>query len=213
MEKLPIGRPSKSQEKQKRLHYSVWVTESEKKLIDGLASQAGLPASQFFLTQVIDKQIKTQRKKAWPKSIEPYMLGINKISGMLSLIALKTKDRDMQQSNNWLQSSECIKWLNKLILLRVFEDFEFPQLKNSITIIEEKSRLLFWQIDTRNDFHGKSEILELVNNVNKIALNLLSSFQKHYLEDNTPKVFEQFWSAEMDIHQEIKKIKNELLKL
>ncbi len=213
MELNTKGRPPKSTEKQKRLHYSVWVTESEKKLIDGLASQAGLPASQFFLTQVIDKQIKTQRKKAWPKSIEPYMLGINKISGMLSLIALKTKDRDMQQSNNWLHSSECIKWLNKLILLRVFEDFELPQLKNSLTIMEEKSRLLFWQINNTNGFQGKNEILELVNKINQIALNLLSSFHKHYLEDNTPKIFEQFWSVEMDIHQEIKKIKDELLKL
>lgn len=213
MEKLPIGRPSKGQEKQKRLHYSVWVTEAEKKTIDQLAQQSGLPASQFFLTQIIDKKIKTQRKKSWPNSIEPYALAITKFSGMLSLLALKTKDRDMQQSNNWLHSSEIIKWLNKLILLRVFEDFEFPQLKNSLLSIEGKTRKLFWQINSLPESMDKSEILENINHLNKMAGNLLSSFEKHYMDENTPKTLQQFWSAEMDIHQEIKKIKNELLKL
>lgn len=213
MEHFAKGRPPKSKEKQKRLHFSVWVTEAEKKMIDALASQAGLPASQFFITQVIDKPIKTQRKKSWPNSIAPYALAIAKISGMLSLLALKTKDRDMQQSTNWLQSSECIKWLNKLILLRVFEDFEFPQLKNSLMTIEERTRLLFWQIESTMEFEGKSEILENINRINKVAGQLLSSFQKQYIDDYTPKIFEQYWSAEMDIHQEIRKIKNELLKL
>ena len=207
------GRPAKSPEKQKRLHYSVWVTEAEKKTIDILAQQAGLPASQFFLSQIIDKKIKTQRKKSWPNSLEPYALAIAKISGMLSLLALKTKDRDMQQSNNWLHSSEIIKCINKLILLRVFEDFEFPQLKNTLTKIEEESRILFWQIDALPDVVNRSEILGNINYLNKIAGDLLSSFEKHYEDSLTSKTYQELWSAEMDVHQEIKKIKNELLKL
>jgi hypothetical protein len=213
MENNPIGRPVKSKEKQKRLHYSVWVTEAEKKTIDQLAQQSGLPASQFFLTQVIDKKIKTQRKKSWPNSIEPYALAINKFSGILSLLALKTKDKDMRQAKNWLESSEHIKWISKMIMLRVFEDFDFPKLKNSLIQIEETSRLLFWQIDLAIDFAGKNEILEVVNRMNKTSQNLLLSFEQHYIDENTPKVFQEFWSVEMDILQEIKKIKTEILKL
>lgn len=203
----------KQKNTKKRYHFTVWVNNDEREIVDKLIQQTGLPASQFFLTQVIDKKIKTQRRKSWPNSIEPYALAIAKFSGMLSLLALKTKDRDMQQSANWLQSSECIKWLNKLILLRVFEDFEFPQLKNSLVNIEENTRLLFWQLDSSVEFEGKSKLLENTNRLNKIASQLLLSFEKQYIENSTPKVFEQFWSAEMDIFQEIKKIKNELLKL
>lgn len=178
MEDNPKGRPVKSKEKQKRLHYSVWVTEAEKKTIDQLAQQSGLPASQFFLTQVIDKKIKTQRKKSWPNSIEPYALAINKFSGILSLLAFKTKDKDMRQAKNWIESSEHIKWISKMIMLRVFEDFDFPKLKNCLMKIGENSRLLFWQIDSAIDFAGKNEILEVANRMNKTSQNLLLSFEQ-----------------------------------
>jgi hypothetical protein len=213
MGNITLGRPPKPIQKRKRLHYSVWVNEVEKKIIDQLASQSGLPVSQFFLTQIIDKPIKTQRKKFWPKSIEPYALAINKISGMLSLLAIKTKDRDMQQSRNWIESSEHIKWLSKLIMLRVFEDFDFPNLKNTLSNIETQSKELYWKIEVNNDFQAKIELLKLASKVNTESKELLDSFEKHYIEENTPNHFLEFWSNEIDIHQEIKKIKTELLKL
>jgi hypothetical protein len=213
MESTILGRPPKPIQKRKRLHYSVWVTETEKKTIDQLANQSGLPVSQFFLTQIIDKPIKTQRKKSWPKSIEPYALAINKISGMLSLLAIKTKDKDLQQSKNWLESSEHTKWISKMMMLRVFEDFDFPQMKNTLVKIQENSKLLYWQIDSLGEFNLKNEMLQNANKINRQIQNLLSSFQQHYIEENTPNIFQEFWSAEIDIHEEIKKIKNELLKL
>jgi hypothetical protein len=213
MENKTLGRPQKPLQKRKRLHYSVWVTETEKKTIDQLANQSGLPVSQFFLTQIIDKKIKTQRKKSWPNSITPYASAINKFSGMLSFLALKTKDKDMHQSKNWIESSEHIKWISKMIMLRVFEDFDFPILKNSLVKIEENSRLLAWQINSLAEFQEQNEILEVANRINKYSQNLLTSFEQHYIDENTPKVFQEFWSEEMDIHQEIKKIKAELLKL
>lgn len=213
MENTTLGRPPKPIQKRKRLHYSVWVNEVEKKIIDELASQSGLPVSQFFLTQIIDKPIKTQRKKFWPKSIEPYALAINKISGMLSLLAIKTKDREMQQSRNWLESSEHIKWISKLIMLRVFEDFDFPNLKSTLNKIEIDSKELYWKIEVLEDFQTKNELAKLITNINNQCKNLLDSFEAHYIEENTPKNFIEFWSNEIDIHQEIKKIKSELLKL
>ena len=213
MDNKAIGRPPKPIQNKKRLHYSVWVTEAEKKTIDQLALQAGLPVSQFFLTQLIDKKIKTPRKKTWPNSIEPYALAINKFSGMLSLLALKTKDKDMRQATNWIESSEHIKWISKMIMLRVFEDFDFPLLKNSLMKIEENSRLLTWQLDSVLDFQGKNEILEVATRIQKTSKNLLDSFEQHYIDENTPKVFQEYWSSEMDILQEIKKIKTEILNL
>ena len=59
----------------------------------------------------------------------------------------------------------------------------------------------------------KDEILGNINYLNKIAGDLLSSFEKHYEDSLTSKTYQELWSAEMDVHQEIKKIKNELLKL
>jgi hypothetical protein len=207
------GRPPKPVEKQKRLHFSVWVTEKEKKTIEELAFQAGLPVSQFFLTQIINKPIKTPRKKAWPKSLEPYAGAISKLSGLLSLLAIKTKDKDMQQSTDWRITAECVKWLNKLILMRVFQDFEFPELKKSILTIEQKLKLIYWQLNSIGHFEEQAEMLTQLSHVNKLAQTLLASFEKQYIDEVTPSAFEQFWSAEMNIHQEIKKIKNELLKL
>ena len=69
MEKKTKGRPAKSATKRKRLHYSVWVSAEEKKQIDALIAQSNLPASQFFLTQVIEKPIQRPKKKSLPKSV------------------------------------------------------------------------------------------------------------------------------------------------
>jgi hypothetical protein len=210
---IKIGRPIKSIQRKKLLHYCIYVTIEEKATIDKLIKSSGLSASQFLLTQVIDKPIKTQRRKSWPDSIMPYALAINKFSGMLSLLALKTKDKDMRQATNWIESSEHIKWISKMIMLRVFEDFDFPLLKNSLMKIEENSRLLTWQLDSVLDFQGKNEILAVATRIQKTSKNLLDSFEKHYIDENTQKVFQEYWSSEMDILQEIKKIKAEILKL
>ncbi len=211
MEKLLKGRPSKAKEKQKRMSYSVWVNEEEKQIIDKMVLESGLPASIFFISQIIEKEIRTPRKKNWPASIAPYMIVINKLAGLLALFGLKTKDKEMVQSKNWIRSSENIKWISTLVMLRVFEEFDFPRLKNSLVKINELSKHLYWQTESLKDTN--EEIGKLAGNINKLSDTILKGFELHYVEQHTPSNMKEFWSAEMDVHLEIEKIKTELLKL
>ena len=61
-----MGRPPKPAQKKKRLQYAVWVSAEEKAVIDKLIEAANVSASQFFLTQVIEKPIQRPKKKTLP---------------------------------------------------------------------------------------------------------------------------------------------------
>ena len=208
MEKKTKGRPAKPSQKRKRLHYSVWVSAEEKQQIDQLIEQANLPASQFFLTQVIEKPIQRPKKKTLPKSVIQYVSMLDKLSGLLALVVLKTKDRDMQQAGNWLQSSQNIKWISHLIALRIFEDFDFPKLKNKLLAIQEEAQLLYMHLDI---MHQK-EILPHASKLYHHSKELLDSFEKHYQKQEEPAALKKCWETS-NIHEEIENVKEKLLKL
>ena len=91
----------------------------EKKQIDALIAQSNLPASQFFLTQVIEKPIQRPKKKSLPNSVVEQISTLEKLSGLLALSVLKTKDKAMI-AENWQQSSQNVKWITNLIVLKIF---------------------------------------------------------------------------------------------
>ena len=212
MEKQTKGRPAKSATKRKRLHYSVWVSAEEKKQIDTLIAQSNLPASQFFLTQVIEKPIQRPKKKSLPKSVIEQISTLEKLSGLLALSVLKTKDKAMI-AENWQQCSQNVKWITNLIVLKIFEDFDFPNLKNKLCKIKEDAQLLFWQLEINIKSEEQKELLAFASKLYHHSKELLESFEKHYQSQAEPIRFQKLWHEEMDIHKEIENIKSELLKL
>jgi hypothetical protein len=211
MEKKTKGRPAKSATKRKRLHYSVWVSAEEKKQVDALIAQSNLPASQFFLTQVIEKPIQRPKKKTLPKSVVEQISTLEKLSGLLALSVLKTKDKAMI-AENWQQSSQNVRWITNLIVLKIFEDFDFPNLRNKLCRIKEEAQLLYWQLELNIKSEEQKELLAFASKLHYHSKELLESFEKHYQSQSEPIRFQKFWDGEMDIHKEIEKIKSELLK-
>ena len=211
MEKKTKGRPAKPTAKRKRLHYSVWVSAEEKKQIDALIAQSNLPASQFFLTQVIEKPIQRPKKKTLPKSVVEQISTLEKLSGLLALSVLKTKDKAMI-AENWQQSSQNVKWITNLIVLKIFEDFDFPNLRNKLCKIKEDAQLLFWQLEVNIKSEGQKELLSFASKLHHHSKELLESFEKHYQSQVEPVPFQKLWIEDMDIHKEIENIKSELLK-
>lgn len=211
MEKKTKGRPAKPTAKRKRLHYSVWVSAKEKKQIDALIAQSNLPASQFFLTQVIEKPIKRPKKKSLPKSVIEQISTLEKLSGLLALSVLKTKDKAMI-AENWQQSSQNVRWITNLIVLKIFEDFDFPNLRNKLCRIKEDAQLLYWQLELNSKTEEQNEILSFSSRLHHNSKELLESFKKHYQNQIEPVRFQQLWLEEMDIHKEIENIKSDLLK-
>ena len=211
MEKKTKGRPAKPTAKRKRLHYSVWVSAEEKKQIDALIAQSNLPASQFFLTQVIAKPIQRPKKKSLPKSVIEQISTLEKLSGLLALSVLKTKDKAMI-AENWQQSSQNVRWITNLIVLKIFEDFDFPNLRNKLCRIKEDARLLYWQLGLNSKTEEQNELLGFSSRLHHNSKELLASFEKHYQNQIEPVRFQQLWLEEMDIHKEIENIKSDLLK-
>lgn len=211
MEKKTKGRPAKPTAKRKRLHYSVWVSAEEKKQIDALIAQSNLPASQFFLTQVIEKPIKRPKKKSLPKSVIEQISTLEKLSGLLALSVLKTKDKAMI-AENWQQSSQNVRWITNLIVLKIFEDFDFPNLRDKLCRIKEDAQLLYWQLELNSKTEEQKELLSFSGRLHHNSKDLLESFEKHYQSQAEPLRFQKLWLEEMDIHKEIENIKSDLLK-
>ena len=211
MTQSKLGRPPKAPQKRKRLQYSVWVSAEEKQQIDKLIEQSNLSASQFFLSQVIDKPIQRPKKKSLPKAIVEHIVHLEKLSGLLALSVLKTKDKPMV-ADNWLKSSQNIKWITQLIALRVFEDFDFPSLKSTLINIVTNTETLYQYLDKMLGGINREKILNTVSQLYHQSKNLLNSFEAHYETKETPPRFRQLWHEDFDIHQEIINIKNELQK-
>jgi len=205
MEKKPKGRPVKQQAK--RLHYSVWVSAEEKTKIDQLVAESNLPASQFFLTQIIEKPIQRPKKKSLPPSVVKQMEHLEKLSGLLALSVLKTKDKDML-STAWQQSSQHVKWICQLAALRIFEDFDFPFFKNTLSKLQDQAQQLFLRLDHTQ----QKELLPIASSVFHQAKSLAEAYEKHYQYQSEPLAIQQYWEESMDIHQAIEQLKNNLLK-
>lgn len=205
MEKKPKGRPLKQQAK--RLHYSVWVSAEEKKQIDQLVAESNLPASQFFLTQIIEKPIQRPKKKSLPPSVVKQMEHLEKLSGLLALSVLKTKDKEML-STAWQQSSQHVKWICQLVALRIFEDFDFPFFKNTLSKLQDQAQQLYVCLEHTQ----QKELLPIASSVFHQAKSLTEAYNNHYQYPNEPLVIQQYWEESLDIHQAIEQLKKNLLK-
>lgn len=207
MEDKPKGRPPKPSRKRKRLQYSVWVSAEEKEVIDQMIEESNLPASQFFLTQVIEKPIRRPRKKSLPQAVVEHVKTLGKLAGLLSLGILKTKDKDMAQSYNWQQSGRNVKWISELLTLYIFEDFDFPRLRQSLTKIKEQSYRLHFQLNDKADAENKAMAATLYRRCDE----LLTSFEGHYKQSSYTPFSGMIWEEDFDVHHRINSIKNEIV--
>jgi hypothetical protein len=210
MEKKNKGRPTKSASKRKRLQYSVWVSAEEKQQIDKLIDASNLSASQFFLTLAINKPFERPKKKTLPKGVAEQISNLEKLSGLLALSALKTKDK-LMLAESWQRSSQTVKWITRLISLWIFAEFDLPSFKQNLKLIEEKSKFLYWQLDTLIGSYDKAEIVGVISQINQITNELITSFGKQF-EANNPSIFQTIWQEDFDVHQEIEQLKQNLLK-
>ena len=136
MQKLPKGRPTVADKKRKKAHYSVWLSTEQKEEIDTLIKASNLPASQFFLTQVLERPIKRPNKKHIPANVAKKIVNLEKLSGLLSLSVLKTKDREMI-ADNWAVSSQNVRLLIEVIKCWIFHDFELLQMNKMLETLHE----------------------------------------------------------------------------
>ncbi len=210
MEKRTKGRPPKPAPKRKRLQYSVWVSAEEKTQIDKLIDASNLSASQFFLTLAINKPFERPKKKTLPKGVAEQISSLEKLSGLLALSALKTKDK-LMLAESWRESSQTVKWITRLIGLWIFAEFDLPSFKQNLKLIEEKLKFLYWQLDTFIESPDKAEILGVISQINQITNELIISFGKQF-EANNPPIFQTIWQESFDVHREIDLLKQNLLK-
>jgi hypothetical protein len=210
MEKRTKGRPPKPAPKRKRLQYSVWVSAEEKTQIDKLIDASNLSASQFFLTLAINKPFERPKKKTLPKGVAEQISSLEKLSGLLALSALKTKDK-LMLAESWRESSQTVKWITRLIGLWIFAEFDLPSFKQNLKLIEEKLKFLYWQLDAFIESPDKAEILGVISQINQITSELIISFGKQF-EANNPPIFQTIWQESFDVHREIDLLKQNLLK-
>ena len=210
MEKRTKGRPPKPAPKRKRLQYSVWVSAEEKTQIDKLIDASNLSASQFFLTLAINKPFERPKKKTLPKGVAEQISSLEKLSGLLALSALKTKDK-LMLAESWRESSQTVKWITRLIGLWILAEFDLPSFKQNLKLIEEKLKFLYWQLDAFIESPDKAEILGVISQINQITSELIISFGKQF-EANNPPIFQTIWQESFDVHREIDLLKQNLLK-
>lgn len=206
MENNIKGRPTKSEEKRKRLQFSVWVSAEEKKIVDGLIAASNLPASQFFLALAIDKPMSKPKKRLLPQNVMDKITTLEKLAGLFGLSVLKTKDRDYI-SLAWAESSQYLKMITQLLLVWIFQEFDLPNQRKLLQVNMEKANALHQYLETiLVESPNKNEILNLVAKIYQNSKVLLSDFEKHYkiLEIQKLTVNWQESISETDIHEAIK---------
>lgn len=200
------GRPEKSPKVRKRNHYSVWATDEQKRLLDIEILQSNMSASQFFITQVIQHPVKRPKKKTLPKAVVDKIINLEKLSGLLALSVLKTKDIDFV-SKNWLQSSQDVKLLVRIIFLWIFEDFELPSLKKDLKTMQ--NQILELNLILETVFGGNQKAIEVTNHLGQIyhkVKKLLLDFDRYYLNTEMPIEIKELQMKDSNIHFEIKKL-------
>lgn len=207
MQKSSKGRPAVAEKQRKDQHYSVWLSTEQKREIDELIKASNLPASQFFLTQVLERPIKRPNKKHIPANVAQKIVNLEKLSGLLSLSVLKTKDREMI-ADNWAVSSQNVRTLIEVIKCWVFHDFALPQMNKMLEALDEN------MLDTIEIIEGitlipEEEKLFLVDRIRQeenMLKKIKNDFQNHYLIKeiliNSP-----WLESELDdIHKQIKSL-------
>ena len=205
MKKLNKGRPVVAEESRKKAHYSVWLTTEQKKKIDALIKASNLSASQFFLTQVLEYPIKRPLKKSIPKNVLIKIVNLEKLSGLLSLCVLKTKDKQMIPTD-WAISAQNVRLIIEILKRWIFQDFEIPQLNKSFEELKQrilKTKELF-ELNILISSQDKMLLLESICQQEEIANNMIHDFQEHYLL-NEIWINSPWQTLELDdIHKEIK---------
>jgi hypothetical protein len=187
METLVKGRPKKDENKIKPTHYSVWVTAQEKKLLDIEIEKSNLSASQFFVVLALNSPIKRPKKKSLPHIVADKITSLEKLSGLLSLSALKAKDKEMI-ANDWRESSQNIRFLSKIITAWIFEDFEFPQHRKTMESASPKLEGLYSYLKSilpHNE--NKKTVLEMVSSLYHKNIETLKEYDAHFEFNELPK--------------------------
>ncbi|WP_342086167.1 hypothetical protein [Dyadobacter sp. OTU695] len=86
------------------------------------------------MTLALDIPFKRPEKRTLPKATADTIRILEQLAGALSVAVLKTKGHQML-SAQWEQSSQRIKLLADLITLWIFENFEIPSFKKSLSQI------------------------------------------------------------------------------
>jgi hypothetical protein len=199
------GRP-KSEETKKH-HFTVWVSEIQKKEVQKLVQTSGLSASEFFLHLALNHRLKLPKRKGLPATVLDRIQLLEKLSGVLTLIAIKTKDKDLL-SNEWLESSTNVKQISTLLLLWIFEDFDFS--KNRITLKSIEATMAKLKLEISKEiieFKAKEKVIKQIESIEILAKSTLENYEKYfqveYFDKLIPKEFEL---NGLTIHEKIKEV-------
>ena len=209
METIVKGRPKKDENKIKPTHYSVWVTTQEKKLLDIEIEKSNLSASQFFVVLALNSPIKRPKKKSLPQTVADKITTLEKLSGLLSLSALKAKDKEMI-ADDWRESSQNIRFLSKIITAWIFEDFEFPQHRKTMEKASPKLEGLYAYLKSiLPESENKNKVLEMVSELYHGNLETLKEYDTHFEFEEMPKDISSIvWESDdtqthLSVHRQI----------
>lgn len=216
MENKSKGRPPKEERVVRRDHFSVWVTQEEKAKINQLIEKSGLSASQFFLTLALATPLKRPQKKTLPARTAEMIRTLERLSGILSLAVLKTKDHQIQ-SQQWQQSSQSVRLLANLITLWVFEDFEIRSTQSTLSAICSWMQQLHSYLDQILDRSpSKTSVLEKTESIAQSANNLLEKHARHYRSEElaqlTPKWKMDQQNSPGAVHRAIEEALRQIIK-
>ena len=181
------GRPKKEDSKVKPTHYSVWVTAQERKFLDIEIEKSNLSASQFFVVLALNTPIKRPKKKSLPQIVADKITHLEKLSGLLSLSALKAKDKEII-ADDWRESSQNIRFLSKIITAWIFEDFDFPQHRKLLETNSSKLEGLYSYLKSiLPGNENKKTVLEMVSGLYHKNLETLKEYDAHFEFEEMPK--------------------------
>ncbi|GLU57475.1 plasmid mobilization protein [Dyadobacter frigoris] len=216
MEKKPKGRPAKNEKIVRRSHFSIWATKEEKELLNQHIERSGLSASQYFLTLALNSPIKRPQKKSLPARTAETILILEKLSGILSLAVLKTRDAELL-SQRWQDSSKNVRILSDLITKWVFEDFEIWTIRKSLSDIEEwMQQLEMYLGKVLPESENKASVLEKTAGILKVSKELLEKYEGYYLTEEAVHALKAWKHTRQEnpqlVHEAVNQAVQELLK-
>lgn len=206
MKTIKKGRPELPPKRQKRLHYSVWLNENQKRLIDERIARSNLSASQYILTQLEIAPVKLPARKEIPDHIARLIINLEKLSGMLAFYAHRTTDHQLL-SSEWIKSSQLIRRLSELVSNWLFEQFGIPTLFSFFESNEKSLERLSELIATGAPSEENTYYLNQLEALRKENQQIRSQYQRYYAsQDHDLTIFQQEKvTYQEDIHAEIKK--------
>lgn len=206
MKTVKKGRPELPSKKQKRLHYSVWLTEDQKRLIDERIARSNLSASQYILTQLGLAPVKLPARKNIPDHIARLIINLEKLSGILAFYAHRTADAQLI-SSEWIKSSQLVRRLSELVSNWLFEQFGIPALSSFFESNEKSLKRVSELIGTGRPSEEQKYYLSLIEALRKENQQAQSQYQRYYSgQDHDLTIFKQEKvTYQEDIHDQIRK--------